>query len=89
MVLRIEWAKIGGDDGVWYDRDHQWIKRRSQDCVFFASVADTNDMVDIAQDEFEELIRQDARCISKSKQAMVGEDGPQAHRTGVKQGFVT
>lgn len=42
-------------------------------------MADTDDMVNIAQDELQEFVRQNARCVRKAKQAVVGKDGPQSH----------
>lgn len=53
------------------------------------SVADTNDMVDIAQGKLEQLVGEDAGSIGKAKEGVVGEDGPDAHGAGVQGGFPT
>jgi hypothetical protein len=43
-------------------------------------MADTDDMIDVAQGELEQLVGQDTRSIGEAKQTMIGKHGPQAHR---------
>lgn len=42
-------------------------------------MTDTDDVVDVAEGEFEEFVSKDAPSIREAKQAMVRKDGPQAH----------
>jgi hypothetical protein len=46
-------------------------------------VADANDMVNIAETEFEQLVGHDACGITEAKQAVVREDSMQTHRPGM------
>jgi hypothetical protein len=49
--------------------------------VYTPSMRNTNNMVDVAQREFKQLVRHDTRSIAEAKQRVIGEDGPQTHRT--------
>lgn len=52
-------------------------------------MAHANDMVNIAQAEFEQLVGKNTGSVRKSKQRVVGKDGAQAHGPGVEDGFMT
>lgn len=45
-------------------------------------------MIDIAENELEQLVGENARRIRKPKQRMVRKHGPQAHGPGVENAFV-
>lgn len=49
------------------------VQAGPQDGVFLAGVAHTNDVLDVRQDAFDELVGQDGRSISKAKQRVVRE----------------
>jgi hypothetical protein len=51
-------------------------------------MTDTNNMIHITQDELQQLVRQDACCIGKTKQRMIRENCPQAHRPCVQNSFM-
>lgn len=44
--------------------------------IYIPSVADTDAVVHVAQNEFQELVRQDTACIRKTEQAVIREDSP-------------
>lgn len=52
-------------------------------------MAHTDNMVHIAQCEFQQLIRQNARRVCKSEKTVVREHSPQAHRPRMQDRFVT
>lgn len=52
-------------------------------------MADTNDMVHIAQGEFEQLIGQNGPGIGEPEQRMVSEDSPKSHCPRMKDSFMT
>lgn len=45
-------------------------------------------MINIAQSEFQQLVRQDAPSIRESKQRMIGEDCAETHCPSVQNGFM-
>lgn len=51
-------------------------------------VRDADDVPDIAQAELQQLIRHDTRGIAEPEQAVIREDGMQAHRSSVQQAFM-
>lgn len=51
-------------------------------------MADTDDMVDVAQRELQKLVRQDAGSVCKPEKRVVREDGAQAHCPSMKDAFV-
>jgi hypothetical protein len=51
-------------------------------------VTDAYDMVDVTQSELQELVREDGPSISKAKETVVCKNSPQAHGTGMQDGFV-
>jgi len=55
---------------------------------FLPGVAHTNDMVYITQAEFEQLVGKDAGGIGKAKQRVVGEDGAEAHGSGMEDSLM-
>jgi hypothetical protein len=50
-------------------------------------MADTNDMVHVAQDKLEKLVREDARRVRKAEQTVISENGPQPHCPCVEDGL--
>jgi hypothetical protein len=46
-------------------------------------MADANDMIDVAQDKLQQLVRQDTGRICKSEQGVIRKDSPQPHGTGM------
>jgi hypothetical protein len=51
-------------------------------------MADTDDMIDIAQSELEKLIGEYAASICEAKETMVREDGPQAHGPSMQDSLI-
>jgi hypothetical protein len=51
-------------------------------------VADADDVVDITERELEELVGENAPRVGEAKQAVVGEDGPQAHGPRMQYGLM-
>lgn len=51
-------------------------------------VRDADDVVDVAEGEFEQFVRHDAGCVAEAEQRVVGEDGAQAHRARVQDALV-
>lgn len=49
---------------------------------------DTDDMINITQREFEQLIRHDTCGIAEAKERMISEDSPQTHRARVQNALV-
>lgn len=47
--------------------------------VALPGMTDADDMVDIAQREFEEFVGENAPSIGEAEQTMIREDSPQAH----------
>lgn len=47
-------------------------------------MADANDMIHIAENEFEKLVGQDTRRICKSKERVIRKHRPQPHSAGVQ-----
>lgn len=52
-------------------------------------MADTDNMIHIAQHKFQELVGQDARSVGEPKQRVVRKDGSQAHSTGMQNRLVS
>lgn len=52
-------------------------------------MADTDDMIDITQGKFEQLIRKDGSSVGKSEQGVIREHGAQAHSPGMKDCLMT
>ena len=52
-------------------------------------MADSDDVVDIAQREFEELVGQDTGRVCEPKQRMIRENCPQTHGPRVEDGLMT
>lgn len=52
-------------------------------------MTDTNDMIDIAQAELEQLVGKDASSITEAEKTVVREDRVQAHGPGVEKTFMT
>lgn len=52
-------------------------------------VTDTDNMIHVAQDELEDLVRQDAGRIRKAEQGVIGEDGPQTHGPRMQNSLMT
>ena len=48
----------------------------------------TDDVPDIAQAEFQQLIRHDTPCITEAEKRVISEDGIQAHRPRMQNAFV-
>jgi len=46
-------------------------------------MAHADDMVDVTEGEFQQLVGEDTGGIGKAKQTVVGEDGPQTHGPGM------
>lgn len=51
-------------------------------------MAYADDVIDVAQCEFEELVCQDTCGVCEAKERMIGEDSPQTHRSCVQYSFV-
>lgn len=51
-------------------------------------MANTDDMIHVAQGELEQLVGQNACSISETKQTVVGENCPQAHCARMQNGFM-
>ena len=51
------------------------------------SMRHTDHMSNIAQTEFQQLVRHDASCIAEPKQAMISKHSMQTHRPSVQQRF--
>lgn len=51
-------------------------------------MANTDDMINVAQGELEQLVGQNARSISETKQTVVGENCSQAHCARMQNGFM-
>lgn len=51
-------------------------------------MANANNMVNIAEDEFQELVGQNGSCISKAEQGVICENCTQTHGSGVQDGFM-
>jgi len=80
--------EVVGNNSIGNDRDHRWVQRGSKDGVLFTRVTDAYDMVDVTQSELQELVREDGPSISKAKETVVCKNSPQAHGTGMQDGFV-
>lgn len=52
-------------------------------------MADTDDMVNVAQGELEQLVGQDAPSICEAKEAMICKNGPQTHGARMQDGLMT
>lgn len=52
-------------------------------------MADANDMIHVAQRKLQQFIRKYGAGICKPKEGMVRKNGPQPHRAGMQDGFVT
>lgn len=52
-------------------------------------VADTDDVVHVAEGELEDLVCQDAGSIRKAKQRVICEDGTQTHGPTMENGLMT
>ena len=51
-------------------------------------MADTNNMVHVAQSKLQQLVGQDTCSVCKTKKAMIGKDGSQAHSSRMKDTFM-
>jgi hypothetical protein len=51
-------------------------------------MAHTDTVINITQNEFHEFVGENCTRIRKSKERVVGEDSPQAHRTGMQDGLM-
>lgn len=52
-------------------------------------MANTDDMIDVAQGKLEQFISENRAGVGKPKQGMVREDSPQTHSPGVEDRFMT
>lgn len=52
------------------------------------SMTDADDMVDVAEYEFEQLVCQDTGCICKAEQTVIRKDGAQTHCPSMEDGLV-
>ena len=55
-ILGMERAEVGCNDSIGDDRDHEGIKRGAENRVLLARMADTDDMIHIAEGKLEELV---------------------------------
>lgn len=85
----MERAEVGCNDSIGDDRNHERIKRGAENRVLLARVADTDDMINIAEGELEELVGKNAGSVGETKQTVVSKDGTQAHGAGMQDSFVT
>lgn len=53
------------------------------------SMADTDDMINVAQSELEQLVGENTPSICKAKQTVICKDGSQSHCTCMQDGLVT
>jgi len=51
-------------------------------------MADADDMVDVAERELQQLVREDAARVCKSEEAVVGEYRAQAHGSCMLNSFI-
>jgi hypothetical protein len=51
-------------------------------------MADADDMVDVAESKLEKLVCKDAPRVGEAKQAVIREDGPQAHGPRMQYGLM-
>ena len=52
-------------------------------------MTDANNVVHVAQRKLQQFIRQDAGGVCEAEQGVVGENGPQAHCSGMDNGLAT
>jgi len=52
-------------------------------------MADTNDVINVTQSEFQKLVGQDAGSVCKSKERMIRKDSAQTHRPSMEDTFMT
>lgn len=50
-------------------------------------MTDADNMIDVAESKFQQLVGQYTSCIGKAKKTVIGKDGPQSHRTCVQDAF--
>ena len=51
-------------------------------------MANTDDMINVAESKFEELVRQNTAGVCEAKKRMIGENGPQTHRPSMEDSFM-
>lgn len=64
------------------------VLQRNDAIEYIPSMAHTDDMVNIAQGELEELVRQYTASVCEAKKTVVCEDGPQAHCSSMQNGLI-